>query len=44
MGHKTKSPGSFDIYDYRRDFTIAVFLLTVKIMLALSNSAFLLKN
>ena len=43
-GHKTKSPGSFDIYAYRRGFTIAVFLFTVKITLALSNSPFMLKN
>lgn len=43
-GHKKKSAGSFDVSDYRRDLTIAVFPLTVKITLDLSNSAFLRMN
>jgi hypothetical protein len=42
--HRTKTSGSLDTYDRRRGHTIAVFLLTVKIVLAPSHSVFPFKN
>jgi hypothetical protein len=42
--HRTKTSGSLDTYDRRRGLTIAVFRLTVKIVLAPSNSVFPFKN